>query len=134
MNGALPPSSMEVRRTFWAASAMRRLPTGVEPVKETLRSRGSASSGPEIPAALAEATTFRTPAGRPASSMVCAKSWAVSGVSLAGLRTMVQPAATAGATLRVAMARGKFQGVMSRHGPTGLCWTRILFLPSGVVR
>lgn len=24
--------------------------------------------------------------------------------------------------------------VMSRHGPTGLCWTRILFLPSGVVR
>ena len=40
MNGALPPSSMEVRRTFCAASAMRRLPTGVEPVKETFRSRG----------------------------------------------------------------------------------------------
>ncbi len=40
MNGALPPSSMEVRSTFCAASAMRRLPTGVEPVKETFRSRG----------------------------------------------------------------------------------------------
>ena len=51
--------------------------------------------------------------------MVCAKYWAVSGVSLAGLRTMVQPAATAGATLRVAIASGKFQGVMSRHGPDG---------------
>ena len=33
---------------------MRRLPTGVEPVKETLRSRGSASSGPEMPEALLE--------------------------------------------------------------------------------
>ncbi len=134
MNGALPPSSIEVRRTFCAASAMSRLPTAVEPVKDTFRSRGSASSGPEMPAALDEATTLRTPAGSPASSMVCAKYWAVSGVSLAGLRTMVQPAAMAGATLRVAMASGKFQGVISRHGPTGLCCTRILFLPSGVLR
>lgn len=113
---------------------MRRLPTGVEPVKETFRSLESFRSGPEIPDAEEDATTLRTPAGRPASSMVWAKYCAVSGVSLAGLRTMVQPAAMAGATLRVAMASGKFQGVMSRQGPTGLCWTRILFLPSGVVR
>ena len=135
MNGAFPPSSMEVRRTFCAASAMRRLPTGVEPVKETLRSRGVREQRAGDPGgADAEDTTFSTPAGRPASSMVWAKSWAVSGVSLAGLSTMVQPAAMAGATLRVAMARGKFQGVISRQGPTGLCWTRILFLPSGVVR
>ena len=76
MNGAFPPSSMEVRSTFWAASAMSRLPTGVEPVKETFRSRESFSSGPEIPEAVEEETTFRTPAGRPASSMVCANSWA----------------------------------------------------------
>ncbi|GAC1368027.1 MAG: hypothetical protein NVSMB43_00930 [Pseudarthrobacter sp.] len=106
----------------------------MEPVKETFRSRVSFNKGPEIPDAEDEETTFRTPAGRPASSMVWAKYWAVSGVSLAGLRTMVQPAAMAGATLRVAIASGKFHGVMSRHGPTGLCWTRILFLPSGVVR
>ena len=45
---------------------------------------------------------------------------------------MVQPAATAGATLRVAMASGKFHGVISRHGPTGLWDTNILRLPSGV--
>jgi hypothetical protein len=108
--------------------------TGVEPVKETFRRRGSANSGLETPEAEDEETTFSTPAGRPASSMVWAKSCAVNGVSLAGLRTMVHPAATAGATLRVAMASGKFHGVISRHGPTGLCWTRILFLPSGVVR
>ncbi len=131
MNGAFPPSSIEVRRTFWAASAIRRLPTGVEPVKETFRSRESFSSGPEIPEAEEEATTFRTPAGRPASSMVCAKYCAVSGVSLAGLRTMVQPAATAGATLRVAMASGKFQGVMSRHGPDGFVLDQDLVLALG---
>ena len=52
MNGALPPSSMEVRSTFSAASAIRRLPTGVEPVKETLRRRESFISGPEMPGAL----------------------------------------------------------------------------------
>lgn len=39
-------------------------------------------------------------AGRQAASPVAsAKSWAVSGVSSAGLRTTVQPAASAGATL-----------------------------------
>lgn len=74
---------------------------------------------------------FSTLAGRPASSMVWATCWAVSGVSLTGLRTTVQPAAMAGATLRVATASGRFPGVMSSHGPAGLCWTRILFLPSG---
>ena len=68
-------------------------------------------------------------AGRQAGlHMVCAKSWEVSGVSLAGLSTMVQPAATAGATLRVAMASGKFHGVISRHGPTGLCCDQDLVL------
>jgi len=32
---------------------------------------------------------------------------------------MVQPAAIAGPIFRVPIAIGKFQGVMSRHGPTG---------------
>ena len=39
-----------------------------------------------------------------------------SGVCWAGLTTIVQPAAMAGPILRVPMARGKFHGVMSRHG------------------
>ena len=43
----------------------------------------------------------------------------VSGVRPAGLTTIVQPAAMAGAILRVPMASGKFQGVIIRHGPTG---------------
>ena len=47
-----------------------------------------------------------------------------SGVCLAGLTTIVQPAAIAGPTLRVPMASGKFQGVMKTHGPTGCCMVR----------
>ena len=44
---------------------------------------------------------------------------AVSGVSSAGLMTTGQPAASAGATLRVIMASGKFHGVMAAHTPIG---------------
>jgi len=43
----------------------------------------------------------------------------VSGVWLAGLTTIVQPAASAGPALRVIMAAGKFHGVMAAHTPTG---------------
>ena len=134
MSGALPPSSMEVRSTLSAASFMRRTPTGVEPVKDTLRSRRSCRIGLEIDEAEEPATTLSTPLGRPASCITCANSWVVSGVSLAALRTMVQPAATAGPTLRVAMASGKFHGVISRHGPTGRWCTCMRSVPSGTVR
>ena len=36
---------------------------------------------------------------------------------------MVQPAARAGATLRVIMAAGKFHGVTAAHTPTGSFFT-----------
>ena len=41
------------------------------------------------------------------------------GVCGAGFNTMVQPAASAGATLRVIMPLGKFHGVMAAQTPTG---------------
>ena len=56
---------------------------------------------------------------------------AVSGVSEAGLSTTVQPAASAGPILRVAIAAGKFHGVTSTETPTGWRMTRILFAPEG---
>ena len=56
-------------------------------------------------------------AGSPTSSSSFAKYSVVSGVSSAGLTTTVQPAASAGAILRVAIASGKFHGVMKKHGP-----------------
>ena len=44
-NGALPPSSIETRRTCSAACAISFCPTSVEPVKDSLRVRGSSISG-----------------------------------------------------------------------------------------
>ena len=56
---------------------------------------------------------------------------AVSGVSLAGLRITVQPAASAGPILRVAIAAGKFHGVTSTQTPTGWRITRMRLAPDG---
>ncbi|SGP04351.1 Uncharacterised protein [Mycobacterium tuberculosis] len=49
----------------------------------------------------------------------------MSGVCSAGLATIVQPAASAGATLRVIIAAGKFQGVIAAVTPTGCRNTQI---------
>ena len=49
---------------------------------------------------------FATPGGTPASSKILKISIAHKGVASAGLRTMVQPAANAGATLRVIIEAG----------------------------
>ena len=69
--------------------------------------------------------TLTTPAGVPASTISWAIAKAVSGVSVAGLSTAVQPAASAGASFLVAMAAGKFQGVISTQTPMRGCSTRI---------
>src|ERR1700691_3339361 len=75
--------------------------------------------------------TLTTPAGTPASSSIGISASMLSGVSLAGLRTTEQPAASAGPILRVAIAAGKFHGVISTLTPTGWWVTRILFVPDG---
>ena len=55
------------------------------------------------------------------------------GVSVAGFRTTVQPAASAGAILRAAMAAGKFQGVTRTATPIGWCSTRMRLAPEGAM-
>ena len=65
-------------------------------------------------------STFTTPGGAPASSRMRATASALSGVSAAGLSTVVQPAARAGPSLRVTIAAGKFHGVMSTARADGL--------------
>ena len=55
----------------------------------------------------------------PASSASTAIASAESGVWYAGFRTIVQPAARAGAALRVIIADGKFHGVIPAVTPTG---------------
>jgi hypothetical protein len=59
---------------------------------------------------------------------------AVSGVSRAGLRIVVQPAARAGASLRVAIAAGKFHGVISSETPIGWWVTMMRLSPLGESR
>ncbi|CAB4370688.1 unannotated protein [freshwater metagenome] len=59
---------------------------------------------------------------------------AVSGVSDAGFKIIVQPAAMAGPILRVAIAAGKFQGVIKSETPIGWCVTRMRLSPLGDLR
>ena len=127
MNGALPPSS---RLTFFTVEAhcdIRSLPTSVEPVNESLRTVGlevsSAPIGPDGPV-----TTLITPAGMPARSASSASASAENGVCDAGRMTTVQPAARAGAHLRVIIAAGKFHGVMEATTPIG-CFSTTIRLP-----
>src|SRR3972149_3528303 len=93
-------------------------PTGGLPVKEIFATRGSVvihshtvTPGPT--------TTFKTPGGSPASSRISPRRMAVRGVVDAGLRTSVQPAASAGPTLWATGFKGELNGVMGEPTPTG---------------
>jgi hypothetical protein len=121
MNGALPPSSIEQFTTASAAWRSRTRPTSVDPVKDSLRTRGSCSMADTTAPDFRVVSTLTTPSGTPASASRSAMYSAVSGVSSAGLSTTVQPAASAGPILRVAIAAGKFHGVIehARHRPAG---------------
>jgi hypothetical protein len=132
-NGALPPSSIEHLTMFSAACARSTRPVSVEPVNDSLRTRGSLRSVPTMSDERRDGMTFTTPFGTPASSKICAMARAVSGVSFAGLRIMVQPAASAGPILRVAMAAGKFHGVTKSDTPMGWRSTMMRFAPPGAV-
>ncbi len=133
MNGALPPSSIEQLTIVLAASRNNTLPTLVEPVNDSLRTRGSLMIAPTTLDERCDGMTLTTPGGTPASSNKPAMASAVSGVSEAGFRITVQPAARAGPILRVAMAAGKFHGVTKIDTPTGCCNTKIRLVPPGLV-
>src|SRR4030095_1407245 len=93
-------------------------PRGEEPVNDSLRTMSldvrASPIGPGWPV-----TMLRTPAGKPTRSASTARARAESGVSSDGFSTIVQPAASAGATFRVIIAFGKFHGVIAAHTPTG---------------
>jgi hypothetical protein len=94
------------------------LPTGTEPVNDTLRTIGDSIRCFETSAGTPQ-TTFSTPGGRPASWNIRAIATTALGVSSGPLSTIVQPAPTAAAILRIAWLYGKFQGVNAAHTPTG---------------
>ena len=111
MNGAWPPSSSETRFIVRAAWAYSCFPTSVLPVKVSLRTRASSKNTFDSAAGSDVVITCKASAGPPDSTHNSARRMAVSGDCSAGLRITVHPAASAGATLRVTIAAGKFQGV-----------------------
>ena len=106
---------------IWYKPANKR-PTAVDPVKliffmigELIRCFETSEGSPN--------TTFKTPAGSPASCAACAIAIAVAGVSSAGLMMQEQPAANAVEIFRAGIFAGKFHGVKAATGPTGSCKT-----------
>ena len=133
MNGALPPSSSDSFLMVGALCAIRMRPTAVEPVNDSLRTTGLAQSTrpTSIERSPSQHSTLITPGGKPARCASSASARAVSGVCSAGLMTMAQPAAIAGATFRVIIAIGKFHGVIAAHTPIGWRITNSRFVGSG---
>ena len=101
----------------WAADAMTLRPVAVDPVKLTWSTRGSTES--RAPRAWSEdGTMLTTPAGMSVSSaMRRPRTVAHHGVSGAGLRTTVLPAASAGPSLARLIWWGTFHGVMAPTTP-----------------
>ena len=124
MNGALPPSSIDTFFTVSAHWLISLRPTSVEPVKENFFTVSLPVSTPPI-SVEPPVSTENTPAGMPARSASTAIASADSGVWLAGRTTIGQPAASAGAALRVIIALGKFHGVIAAVTPIGSLLTRM---------
>ncbi len=118
MFALLPPSSRVTRLTCAAHPAMTAVPTSVEPVKTTLRTVGLSTNRWPTTEPL-PGSTWNTSGGMPASSASSPMRIAVSGVSSAGLRTTVLPAASAGAKPQPAIGIGKFQGTITPTTPSG---------------
>ena len=104
-----------VRRPASSFSISRA--TGVEPVKTTPWTRGSATSA--APTSPAPGTSCRASRGTPALCSKRTASAAISGVSSAGLAITELPAASVAATWPVKIASGKFHGLMQTTRPSG---------------
>ena len=113
-NGACPPSSRLACLPDSAQRAASIRPTSREPVKDTWRTSGALRKTSPIGSGSPQ-TRLSTPGGKPASAKTSNSSTADSGVCSAGLSTTVLPAATAGASLRVIIALGKFHGRDAGH-------------------
>ncbi len=114
----LPPSSRNTFFTVPEALAMIRRPVTVDPVKVIMSTLGSeVSTSPTRWSD--EATMFTTPAGMSVSSAITRpRNVADHGVSGAGFRTTVLPAASAGPSFARFKLSGKFQGVIAPTTPT----------------
>ncbi len=117
-NADLPPSSRNTFFSVAAPSAITARPVLVDPVNDTMSTRGSFDSRAPTAWSL-EVTTLTTPAGKSVCSVINSPSTAAAhGVSGAGLSTKVLPAASAGPILARLIWCGKFHGVIAPTTPT----------------
>ena len=101
-----------------APSAITLRPVAVDPVNETMSTRGSLANSAPTPWSL-EVTMLITPGGKSVCSVMSSPSTAAHhGVSGAGFKTTVFPAASAGPILARLIWWGKFHGVMAPTTPT----------------
>lgn len=109
-----------MERPLWvgAAAAAIRAPVPLAPVNDTTATSGWRTSASPATSPLPW-TRLKTPGGSSASANTSAHRSADSGVDSAGLRTTVQPAASAGASFQLSIMKGVFQGVMSAATPAG---------------
>ncbi len=119
MNGALPPSSSEIRLIVPEHCFIRMRPTSVEPVNESFLTSSLSHISRPMPFESRDVITLKIPFGTPASSANATCASADSGVSPAGLIIIAQPTASAGAAFRAIIEVGKFHGVIAAHTPTG---------------
>ena len=122
MNGALPPSSSETFFSLLRALGHQQLPDlGRAGEAELADERVRVISPPIAGASVGVAGDDEsTPAGSARlARRARRRASAESGVCSAGFSTIVQPAASAGAALRVTIAAGKFHGVIPAVTPTG---------------
>ena len=119
----MPPSSAVKGTRLCAAAPPIARPVSGEPVKEIRRASGLATSAAPASSPI-PCTTLKTPGGSSASAARSASSEQESGDHSAGLRTTVQPAASAGAVFQVESMNGAFQGVITTAGPAGMRVTR----------
>src|SRR5699024_11196980 len=126
--GDLPPNSRVTRFIVSAAVFIIDLPTGVDPVKAILFTKGCSTRG--CPAVESNpGTMLITPSGKPASVANLAKYKAVSGVLSAGLRITVQPVAKDAPNFHAAINNGKFHGIICPTTPTGSCLVLLKLCP-----
>src|SRR5512139_4250575 len=112
MLGDLPPSSTDTFLTVSAAALSTRMPARVDPVNDTMSMPGcDDSAAPTV--GPSPSTRLNTPFGTPASCRISAITWPENGAISEGFSTMVQPQASAGATLQAIWFAGQFQGVIS---------------------
>jgi len=110
--------------TVGAAARATSIPARVDPVKDTISTSGcSLSAAPTV--GPSPCTRLKTPAGTPAASQTSAKIWPVKGATSDGFSTMVQPTASAGATLQLIWLIGQFHGVMKAQTPIGTFSIRV---------